>query len=176
VDIHNILLEPIEIKHKPVHATEWYGKEILQNYSLLTWVLNDSWVVTFTTCLRSLWIERWEIPHSRFVRFRKQTNISAPAGIKPRILNYTFKNQALFQLRHPVRSVIYFKNGIPFNYGLNVKVKVKQSHYRPGQALRVPGGWGSQISRQSIHKCSKVVSSTHRPLLCPENIPGTHFC
>jgi len=48
-------------------------------------------------------------------------------------------------------------------------VKVKESHYRLGQAQSVPRGWGSQISRQLAHDGGRVVSPTHQlPLSCKE--------
>ena len=39
--------------------------------------------------------------------------------------------------------------------------------YRSDEALMLAGGWGSQMSRQSVHEGGKVVSPTHRPPLPP---------
>jgi hypothetical protein len=60
---------------------------------------------------------------------------------------------------------------VPFS----VLWKVKQSHYRPGQALVVLGVRGSQILTQSAHESVKVVSPTHQPPLPPRKYSWYSF-
>jgi len=51
---------------------------------------------------------------------------------------------------------------------------VKPSHYRPGQAVRVPGGCGSQISRHSANEGGKV-NPMHWPPLLPRKYSWFSF-
>jgi hypothetical protein len=79
----------------------------------------------------------------------------------------------MVNLQHSQKSITTFPNAVEGNQHIlgtcyDLK-KVKQSHYKPGQALR-------EISRQSAHEGGKVVNPMHRPPLPPGNIPGTHFC
>jgi hypothetical protein len=53
------------------------------------------------------------------------------------------------------------------NFFVNDKCNQNQSHYRPGEVRRIPGDWGSKISRQSAHEGGNVVSPMHRPPLLP---------
>jgi hypothetical protein len=56
---------------------------------------------------------------------------------------------------------VYFKEHVLYVH-FGVKVKLRQSLYRPGQGI--PRNWGSQMSRQAAHEGGKV-SRTHRPPL-----------
>jgi hypothetical protein len=76
----------------------------------------------------------------------------------------------IIELRGKIRKYIYLFNLIKLSW------KGKAIPLQAWTALRDPGVWRFQTSRQSTHEWGKFVSPLHWPPLNARNIPGAHFC
>jgi len=73
---------------------------------------------------------------------------------------------------------LHLQISLPSVHSVNMwinNVKVKQSLHVPEQALRVPGGWDSTVSRHSAHEGGNVISATHCPPLTPRKYSWYSF-
>jgi hypothetical protein len=111
------------------------------------------------------------VPHSQYEYFGGK-NCLRESNLEPQI---TLPVALATIPNEPPRLLVRLKKKVSNEKLIQRKVKIKQSHYIAGQSLKIPGGSGFQISRQSAHEGGKVVSHTHRPPLPPGNISGIYF-
>jgi len=88
----------------------------------------------------------------------QQTDIRAPGGIR----THNLSRRAVVDVRLRPRDLWD-------RHSTNVKVKVKQSRYRPGVAQRLPGSWDSQISWQR-HRMVVRLSALRTGHLYPQEM------
>jgi hypothetical protein len=146
-----------------VNSEQWTVSSEQWPVSSEQWTVNNEMNSVAGTCLGRTW---GTIPASSWRDWGKPATPSSQDS----------RYRAKFESRtSPIGNEFPFPRPPPPPTGRSVstllaskQLKIKQSLYRPGQALRAAAGWGCQISRQSAHEGGKVVSTTHRPPLPQE--------
>jgi len=115
-----------------------------------------------------------------FVRFYCKLYFLDRFSKNIQISNFTKIRPVGAELFHPEGQTDCQRDGhdkliVALRSSSNAPIQAKLSLYRPGQAPRVSGGWGSEIFRRSAHEDGKIASPTHRPPLLPRIYPWYSF-
>ena len=135
--------------------------EFLWSHILFTMTLQnleadiDKWMEKYDRDLEDKSNELLQLQTKRAIKYKQLEDLAALVCFKITIEWTKVYNKRVLHWTH--KAYILIIQMFRHSY---TKIK-KQSHYRPGQAVRVPGGWGSQISWHSAHEGGKVVSPTH---------------
>jgi len=109
-------------------------------------------------------------PHA----IQRESNVTNTAQLDNKFLcaatSFSFATHP--EVLHSVLSHWVIESLSHWVWPIKVKVKVKKSHYRPGETQRLPGVWGSQILR---YEGGNVVTPKHRPPLPPKKYSWYSF-